>query len=60
MDGEATECRLCKHCGCMLNTDYIRLRLITSDCVSQVAQRNLTSSTVYPPHMNAIVVLAQS
>jgi len=23
--GEATECRLCKHCGCMLNTDYIWL-----------------------------------
>ena len=23
LDGEATECRLCKHCGCMLNTDYI-------------------------------------
>ena len=35
LDGEATECRLCKqtkHCGCMLNTDY----------VSQVAQRKLT------------------
>ena len=23
LDGEATECRLCEHCGCMLNTDYI-------------------------------------
>jgi len=26
LDGEATECRLCKHCGCMLSTvtsDYI-------------------------------------
>ena len=23
LDGEATECSLCKHCGCMLNTDYI-------------------------------------
>ena len=24
LDGDATECRLCKHCGCMLNTlDYI-------------------------------------
>ena len=23
LDGEATEVRLCKHCGCMLNTDYI-------------------------------------
>ena len=23
LDDEATECRLCKHCGCMLNTDYI-------------------------------------
>ena len=23
LDGEATEYRLCKHCGCMLNTDYI-------------------------------------
>ena len=23
LDGEATECRLCKHCGYMLNTDYI-------------------------------------
>ena len=23
MDGEATECRLCKQCGCLLNTDYI-------------------------------------
>ena len=23
LDGEATGCRLCKHCGCMLNTDYI-------------------------------------
>ena len=22
-DGEATECRLCKHCRCMLNTDYL-------------------------------------
>ena len=22
-DGEATECRLCKQCGCMLNTDYM-------------------------------------
>ena len=35
LDGEATECRLCKqtkHCACMLNTDY----------VSQVAQRKLT------------------
>ena len=28
LDGEATECRLCKHCGCALN-------------VSQVAQRRL-------------------
>ena len=25
LDDEATECRLCKHCGCMLNTDYIWL-----------------------------------
>ena len=25
LDGEATECRLCKNCGCMLNTDYIWL-----------------------------------
>jgi len=26
LDGEATECRLCKHCGCMLITsDYIWL-----------------------------------
>ena len=24
-DGEATGCRLCKHCGCMLNTDYVWL-----------------------------------
>ena len=32
LDGEATEYMLCKHCGCMLNTDYI----------SQVAQRKLT------------------
>ena len=23
LDGQAAECRLCKHCGCMLNTDYI-------------------------------------
>ena len=23
LDGEATEYRLCKHCGCVLNTDYI-------------------------------------
>ena len=23
LNGEATECRLCKYCGCMLNTDYI-------------------------------------
>ena len=23
LDGEATERRLCKRCGCMLNTDYI-------------------------------------
>ena len=22
-EGEATECRLCKHSGCILNTDYI-------------------------------------
>ena len=22
-DDEATKCRLCKHCGCMRNTDYI-------------------------------------
>ena len=22
LDGEATECRLCKHCGCMLNSEY--------------------------------------
>jgi len=35
LDGEATECRLCKHCGCMLNT-------VTSDYISQVAQRKLT------------------
>ena len=26
MDGKATECWLCELCGCMLNTDYIRLR----------------------------------
>ena len=32
LDGEDNECRLCKHCGCMLNTDYI----------SQAAQRKLT------------------
>ena len=30
LDGEATECRLCKHCGCMLNTDYIWLRKSSS------------------------------
>ena len=29
LDGEATECRLCKHCGCMLNTDYITQRKLT-------------------------------
>ena len=30
-DGEATECRLCKHCRCMLNTDYLWLyKLIDS------------------------------
>ena len=23
LDGEDTDWRLCKHCGCMLNTDYI-------------------------------------
>ena len=33
LDGEATECRLCKHCGCMLNT-------ITSDYRSQVLREN--------------------
>ena len=32
LDAEATECRLCKHCGCMITSDY----------VSQVAQRKLT------------------
>ena len=31
LDGEDNECRLCKHCGCMLNTVH----------VSQVAQRKL-------------------
>ena len=25
LDGEATECRLWKHCGCMLNSGYIWL-----------------------------------
>ena len=25
-DGEPSECRLCKHCGCMLTTDYVWLR----------------------------------
>ena len=25
LDGEDNECRLCKHCGYMLNTDYIWL-----------------------------------
>ena len=29
LDGEATECKLCKHCGCMLITDYIGLHLRT-------------------------------
>ena len=23
LDGEVTECVVCKHCGCMLNTDHI-------------------------------------
>ena len=27
LDGEATESRLCKHCGCMLNTDYTYLQI---------------------------------
>ena len=30
LDGEATVCRLCKQCGCMLNTDYIRLHKSSS------------------------------
>ena len=33
LDGEATECRLCKHCSCILNTvtsDYIWLRKSSS------------------------------
>ena len=25
LEGEATKCRLCKHCGCMLSTDKISL-----------------------------------
>ena len=36
---EATECRLCKHCGCMLSTDYIWL------CKS-------SSSEKIDPHMD--------
>ena len=35
LDGEDNEYRLYKHCGCML-------KLITSDYISQVAQRKLT------------------
>ena len=31
LDGEDNECRLCKHCGCMLSTDYIWLHLNTSE-----------------------------
>ena len=46
LGGEATECSLCKHCGCMLNTDYIWLHLITSDYVSQVAQWKLTRTRI--------------
>ena len=30
LDGEATECKLCKHCGCVLNTDYTWLRKSSS------------------------------
>ena len=30
LDGEAIEYRLCKHCGCVLNTDYIWLRKSSS------------------------------
>ena len=30
LDGEATECRLCKHSGCVLNTDYILLHKSSS------------------------------
>ena len=30
LGGEATDCSLCKHCGCMLNTDYIWLRKSSS------------------------------
>ena len=30
LKGEATECRVCKHCGCMLNTDYIWLHKSSS------------------------------
>ena len=43
LDGEDNECRLCKHCGCMLKTDYIWLhksRKLTAHTVDQKQEIN--------------------
>ena len=28
--GEPTGCRLCKHCGCMLNTEFTQVTILTT------------------------------
>ena len=40
LDGEATECRLCKHCACMLNTDYGKASTCSSEKIDPHADQN--------------------
>ena len=49
LDGEATECRLCKHCGCMLNTDYIWLHKSSrSEKIDQHVDQKQEINFVWP------------
>ena len=58
LDGEDNECRLCKHCGCMLNTDYIWLHKSSSsekfDC-TQTRNRKLTLCGLKPEYRDKAV-----
>ena len=51
LDGEAAECRLCKHCGCMLNTDYIWLhKSSSSEKIDPHADQKQEINFVWPNH----------
>ena len=53
LDGEATECRLCKHCGCMLNTDYIWLhKSSSSEKIDPHADQQQEINFVWPKECN--------